>query len=123
MVKKLVKEKLIDYVALDYKANKAKFNGITNCKLWEKFQETLDYLVSIKDSFAFEVLTTWHSDLLSQDDIQEIIDDLNSKGYENNFYLQKCNTVDNSLAFAVLPQSKPISAVNLLGKRIKVEIR
>lgn len=123
MVKKMIDEDLVDYIALDYKATKSKFTKITNCKLWLKFQETLDILTLGNYNIPFEVRTTWHTDLLSEADIQEILDDLNSKGYKSNFYLQGCNQVNNSLAFAVLPQSKPINTNNLISKKIRVEIR
>lgn len=123
VVKKLVEQGLIDYVALDYKANESNFSKVTNCKLWQKFQETLDYLMSVKNDFAFEVRTTWHTELLSKADIQEILDDLNSKGYDAPFYLQKCNMVDNSLAFAILPESEAIDISAITSGNIKVEIR
>lgn len=123
VVKKMIEQNLIDYVALDYKANKANFTKVTNCKQWNKFQETLDYLMSLKKEFAFEVRTTWHSELLSKKDIQEILDDLNSKGYDSSFYLQKCNLVDNSLAFAILPESEAIDISAITSGNVKVEIR
>tara|TARA_Y100001960_G_scaffold311332_1_gene371794 strand:- start:1246 stop:1932 length:687 start_codon:yes stop_codon:yes gene_type:complete len=121
MVKQMVADGLLDYIALDYKAPMSKFSQITKCKKWDKFQETLDFLV--KNDLPFEVRTTWHSALLSEDDIDEILKDLNSKGYKRTFYLQKCNQVDNSLAFAVLPQSKDINADKFFARRIPVEIR
>jgi len=123
MIKKLIDEDLIDYVALDYKATKEKFKDITNSNLWDKFQESLSILIDNQDVIPFEVRTTWHSELLTEDDIDDILADLNSKGYNDTFYLQKCNPVDSSIAFAILPQSKDINASRFSGGKIHVEVR
>lgn len=121
MVKQLVNEGLVDYIALDYKAPEYKFCEITACKLWSKFQETLNFLTNSLQNF--EVRTTWHSNLLNESDIDKILADLNSKGYAKKFYLQNCNEVKHELAFATLPQSSIINAENLHNKSISVEIR
>ena len=123
MVKHLIDEGLVDYIALDYKATKEKFQEVTKCKLWDKFQETLSLLIANNHKVPFEVRTTWHTSLLTKSDVEVIIEDLNSKGYENTFYLQKCNPVDNSLAFAILPQSDDIKHVKLKGLQVPVEFR
>ena len=86
IIKRLIKNNLLDFIALDYKANKSNYFSITKNSDFEKFNETLTYLIEI--DFAFEVRTTYHSSLMSENNINEIIKDLVSKGYKNRFYLQ-----------------------------------
>ena len=62
MVKHLVEEMLIDYIALDYKAPKEKFKEITKNKNFEYFEETLEYLKHA--DISFKVRTYLISDLL-----------------------------------------------------------
>ncbi|HAG52382.1 MAG TPA: anaerobic ribonucleoside-triphosphate reductase activating protein [Alphaproteobacteria bacterium] len=123
MIKNLIDEGLVDYLAIDYKAPKDKFKDVTNSGLWEKFQASLDLLIENQEKVPFEVRTTWHTALLSEEDVAKILEDLNSKGYHQTFYLQKCNLVDSSIAFAVLPQSEEINLKQFMGGKIPVEVR
>jgi len=123
MVKKMIDDGLVDYIALDYKATKEKFEFITDCKLWDKFQATLKILVDNQNNVPFEVRTTWHSELLSKNDIDEILSDLNSKNYKAKFYLQNCNKVENEDPFVDLPASSIIDKSILKNQKIHVEIR
>ena len=86
LIKTLVNEKLLDYIALDYKAPSYKYEIITKNRQVNMFFETLDFLIS--SEFAFEVRTTVHSDLLMVDDVNYMIDDLESRGYKGTYFLQ-----------------------------------
>ncbi len=86
MVRMLVENGLIDYIALDYKAPKEKFLSITRDKHFDAFSQTLNYL--IEKEFAFEVRTTVHSDILRAEEINRIIQDLDRRGYKGVYYLQ-----------------------------------
>ncbi|NLM99747.1 MAG: anaerobic ribonucleoside-triphosphate reductase activating protein [Campylobacteraceae bacterium] len=86
-VKSLVKKGLVDFISLDFKAPKEKFNIITKTNGYEKLQETLAFL--IENEFKFEVRTTVHPDLLNEDDINQIISTLHSFGYKGRYALQK----------------------------------
>ena len=86
-IKELIDNKLLDYIALDYKAPKYKFEAITASNKYDDFEHTLSYL--IKKDFNFEVRTTLHTDLLDYEDINFIINDLSNKGYDNSFYIQR----------------------------------
>jgi pyruvate formate lyase activating enzyme len=77
---------LIDYIALDYKAPRYKFQEITKSNRFEQFCKTLDYL--LQSSIDFEVRTTVHADLLDEKDINIIIEDLHVRGYKKTYYLQ-----------------------------------
>ena len=86
-VKELLKLNLLDYVALDYKAPKNKFTQITHSNKYNEFSSTLNLL--IESDIEFEARTTLHNDLLNVNDINTIISDLTSRGYNNKYYLQK----------------------------------
>ena len=93
-VKELLHLKLLDYVALDYKAPENKFMQITHSNKYDEFSKTLNLL--IQSNIEFEVRTTLHSDLLNVDDINNIISDLYERGYKSKYYIQKfLDTGDN----------------------------
>jgi len=94
IVKELVEQEVLDFVALDYKAPKDKFFKITSSNKYDEFSQTLNFL--LKSSIDFEIRTTLHKDLLNTDDINNIINDLVQRGYKKNYYIQKFqHTGDN----------------------------
>ncbi len=95
-VKELLALKLLDFVALDYKAPKEKFTQITHSNRYNEFSKTLDLL--IESSIDFEARTTLHNDLLSTDDINNIIEDLANRGYNKNYYIQKFQDTGDNIA-------------------------
>ncbi|MCJ7766249.1 MAG: anaerobic ribonucleoside-triphosphate reductase activating protein [Thiovulaceae bacterium] len=86
MIKELIEENLLDYIALDYKAPEAKFYEITQNRSFSKFENTLELL--LKEKVVFEVRTTLHSDLLDENDINDIVHDLERRGYSGTYYIQ-----------------------------------
>ena len=86
VMQKLLAENLIDYVALDFKAPKSKFKTITKSNLYEPFEKTLDLLHIAK--IPFEVRTTYHSDLLTEEDLVAMVHFLETKSYIGNYYIQ-----------------------------------
>ena len=85
-IKELIDENLLDYVALDYKAPSSKFYTITKNQNFSDFEASLELL--LKEDVVFEVRTTLHSDLLNEDDINEIVSDLEERGYDGTYYIQ-----------------------------------
>ncbi len=85
-MQQLLNNNLIDYIALDFKAPKSKFQAITKSDLYEPFEKTLDLILKAK--IPFEVRTTYHSDLLTEEDLMEMIGFLESKKYTGNYYIQ-----------------------------------
>lgn len=77
---------LIDYAALDFKSPPALFRMVTSSKLYSKFEKSLDVLIS--SGLPFEVRTTWHSELLSTEDIYSMVSFVRSKGYQGTYYIQ-----------------------------------
>ena len=95
VVKELVENGLVDYIALDYKAPKEKYFEITKDKHFDSFSKTLNYL--IQKQFPFEVRTTVHSDLLRVEEINRIIKDLLKRGYRGMYYLQPFVFTENTI--------------------------
>lgn len=119
VIKELIEFSLIDYIALDYKAPTDKYIQITRTTSNEKFYKTLDYLID--SNFPFEVRTTFHSELLDENDINTIIEDLKERKYKGTYYLQNFLHVENTLG-KIETQSMPLNIKNLLAE-IPIEIR
>ncbi len=97
MVKKLLKENLIDYVALDLKTSKEKYQKLTNSlieNIAEKVNQTLSLLKESK--IAWEVRTTCVVGVVDKEDILKIAKWAQGapKYYLQNFRPQK--TLDPS---------------------------
>ncbi|SMG16257.1 anaerobic ribonucleoside-triphosphate reductase activating protein [Sphingobacterium psychroaquaticum] len=85
-LKKLLDLELVDYIALDFKATRDKYQEITHANTWSAFVESLN-LIRHAD-VAFEVRTTWHQDLLSPNDLVTMVHFLETNGYRGNYYIQ-----------------------------------
>lgn len=92
IMEKLLTDCLVDYVALDYKAPREKFSTITDCRDWDKFARTITLLTAQKTAL-YEIRTTVHTHLLDEGDIVAILADLETRGFQGNYYVQ--NTVQN----------------------------
>ncbi|MFK5881472.1 MAG: anaerobic ribonucleoside-triphosphate reductase activating protein [Sulfurospirillum sp.] len=119
LLKHLVQNRLVDYIALDYKAPKEKFENITQNRNFDDFQETLDFL--IHTDFPFETRTTVHSGLLNENDINRIIDDLHTRNYTKTYYLQNYLHVDDNIGL-IDEQHRQIDILKLNNK-IKIDFR
>lgn len=82
----LVEEKLVDYIALDFKAMAGNFWKTTRSDLFLAFEKSLEILLA--SSVRFEVRTTVHSSLLSHQDLDQMENWLREKGYSGTYYLQ-----------------------------------
>lgn len=87
ILRELIQQRLVDYVALDYKALPKKFEGITKSKLFKPFEDSFKMLLN--STIDFEIRTTYHSDLISVDEIQEMIAYLTDNHYTGNYYIQQ----------------------------------
>jgi pyruvate formate lyase activating enzyme len=86
VLQNLLDNKQIDYIALDFKAPESKFNTITQSNLFAPFEKSLNLI--LKSKVAFEVRTTFHSDLLTELDLKQMIQYLENKQYKGNYYVQ-----------------------------------
>lgn len=116
MIQVLVENRLVDYIALDYKAPKEKYFEITKDKHFDSFSKTLNFL--IQKQFPFEVRTTVHSDLLRVEEINRIIKDLLKKGYSGTYYLQPFVFTENTIG--KIKEEKSAFDISQLSDGLKV---
>ncbi len=76
LLKNLVEEKLVDYIAMDYKAHYDLFEKITGCgrDIFKEVEKTKDYL--IKSKLKYEFRTTVLPRFFGDDDIEKLAKDL-----------------------------------------------
>lgn len=123
IVKQLLAENLVDYIALDYKAPPAKTKRVTGIEKFNAFAETLDLLCGQNDA-PFEVRTTVHTALLDEDDMQQIIADLDARGYEGTLYIQNFIQNDNPVLGDLPAQKRLLDYARLRGtKRVRLDTR
>lgn len=108
IVRALLDEGLLDYVAMDYKAPPEKLEAIAGTAKWgEAFRESLALLIAAAKTGRplFEVRTTIHPDLLSEEDVAGMIRDLEAVGYAGTYYLQLVqSTGEKTIGHVAEPQ-------------------
>ena len=119
LLKELITCKLVDYIALDYKAPFLHYPALTHYRHTQRIEESLTLLIS--HDFPFEVRTTWHSDLLHVKDINEVINDLHVKGYKGTYYLQHYLHVALTLGETKMEQTK--IDLSQLSPLVPIELR
>lgn len=119
VLEKLLKEKLIDYVAMDFKGTKEKFQSISKLDSYERFMNCLLQLK--KSGIPFEIRTTFHSYLLNKNDILEMQEVLENEGYTSPFYVQNFRRYQNTIE--PLPDSIPLNETNLSSNMSKIIFR
>ena len=87
VLKQLLEEKLVDYIALDFKSLPKNFENITKSNLFKPFEDSFKTLLN--SSIDFEIRTTYHSDLISVAEINEMIAYLTTNHYTGNYYIQQ----------------------------------
>ncbi len=91
MIKSLLQNQLVDYIALDFKGTADSYKQITQSDLFQRFEETL--LLLLNSTIKFEIRTTVHSELTDKKDLLWMQQYLETKGYRGKYYLQ--NTINN----------------------------
>jgi pyruvate formate lyase activating enzyme len=110
-IAQLLEKKLVDYIALDFKALEDQYQRVTHSDLFTSFETTLQLL--LQSHVPFEVRTTYHSELVTADDVKSMVFYLEEKGYTGTYYLQAFRNLSETLV--ELPYSHPISFQNLQG--------
>lgn len=118
IIKKAIELKLIDYIALDFKGLN-QYTSITKNKDFHSFEKTLKYLIKI--NFQFEVRTTFHSDLISINELNNMANYLNNIGYKNTYYIQ--NFINQKETIYPLNDSLKIDISKIKLNNFKIEIR
>ncbi len=93
LLKTLLENNLLNYVALDFKATKKKFKQITKSSFYDEFLLSLKLMIN--SSIDYEVRTTLHADLLDEEDINQMQKILKDNGYKKDFYVQNFLEVSN----------------------------
>ncbi|HRN99211.1 MAG TPA: anaerobic ribonucleoside-triphosphate reductase activating protein [Flavobacterium sp.] len=109
VLKRLVDQSLVDYVALDLKAMPKHFKTITNSNLFKEFEQSLELLLHA--GIGFEVRTTVHSSLIDREHLEQMGQYLQDAGYRGNFYVQ--HFVNGSQTLRPLPYSGKIDIARL----------
>lgn len=89
VIKNLIENNLIDYIALDYKYPLYSNDNLLfhdNRHLKDNFKETLDYLISI--NFPFETRTTIHPDITDENKANLILKELEEAKYKGVHHFQ-----------------------------------
>ena len=115
VINKLLQDNLLDYIALDFKANSKNFQDITKSNLYSSFLNSLDLLLNSK--IDYEVRTTLHEDLLNENDINEMQDILIKSGYKNPFYIQNFLEVEN---LSGIKSSQKLFNKSMLDKKLEI---
>lgn len=76
----------VDYVAMDFKAPMGRFEEICGKSFEEEFVECFEILKA--STILHEIRTTFHSSLLSPQEIEEMRDWLRERGYNGEYYIQ-----------------------------------
>jgi pyruvate formate lyase activating enzyme len=120
VIKTLIEQRLLDYVALDFKANRESFSTISQSDLFDQFEKSLQLLLEAE--IAFEVRTTYHSELLAKEELSEMIEYLKYNEYTGTYYIQHFR--NNAETLGNLSHSlKNIDSETITAEHIKVVFR
>jgi pyruvate formate lyase activating enzyme len=120
VVKQLLNNNLIDYVALDFKATKYSYNAVTKSILFDEFEHSLELLLA--STIQFEVRTTYHSELISDAELNQMMHFLELKKYKGNYYIQHFQNNVETLG-NLTPSSKINSSKIENSQNIRVVFR
>ena len=119
LIKKLISNNLLDFISLDFKAPKNKFNSITSINSYDKLIETIKYLLKI--DFSFELRTTVNTSLIDENDINEIINTIHCIGYNNTYYIQ--DFLETSSNIGNIKKSRNLDKNLIDNSKLVVEYR
>lgn len=86
-IHQLLRDNLVDYIALDFKATQQQHMYITQSDTWSSFIKSLTLIQEA--NIPFEVRTTWHSELLSTADLQQMVSFLDQRNYTGSYFIQR----------------------------------
>lgn len=101
---KMMSQKMLDYVALDFKSLPGSFQKITRSSFFDQFEKSLKLLLT--NNIPMEVRTTVHSSQINAEELCEMKNFLVSRGYKGKYYLQ--HFVNQTMTLEDLgPSKKP----------------
>lgn len=119
VLKEAISLNLIDYIALDFKALKENYFLVTNSNLYANFIQTLKFLIDL--DFPFEVRTTIHADIFTENDISKMAEILEKFGYKGIYYLQ--NFLETGENFGLLQNPTNNFDPKKIKSNLKIELR
>ena len=105
IIQNFLDDGFLDYIALDYKAPPHKFKAVTGVHKFNDFSRTL-HLLCNQNKIPFEIRTTVHTELMDETDIEEIMNDLDKRGYSGTYYIQNFCADNNRPTLKSLPPQK-----------------
>lgn len=115
MLRQLLEEKCIDYIALDYKCPSHRSERLLGTTHYDgAFRASLSYLIeeSRAQRVSLEIRTTYHPDYLDEDDLGGMIADLDRCGYQGIYWLQNIVATGEQTLGSVAPAA---GAIDLQG--------
>lgn len=117
----LIENKLIDYVALDFKCPEDKWElFMPTTKHWNNFRETFELLKN--SGIPFETRTTVHTDIIDENDIMAILGALEDWGYKGTYFIQFFFPTEETLG-NVNKEMRHFDTEQIKSETIKVEYR
>jgi pyruvate formate lyase activating enzyme len=104
LIRHLIEQHLIDYIALDFKADSDHYHALTGVHTMTPWLETLDLLTA--SDFHFEVRTTIHADLLTPETINRMAALLAEHGYRGTYYLQLFREAEGTVGDVAVPMQE-----------------
>lgn len=115
IIKKLVNNKWVDYIAMDVKCDKKNSDKFGFGAKYDLSMETLQFL--IQSGIQFETRTTIHPDVMNEEEISNMMKELSDIGLKGRHYLQYYfqtdNTVDKKLNHS--PRKIDASKIDMHG--------
>lgn len=86
----LLEDKLLDYVAMDYKCPPDRAQEIVGtAKHEDNIRRSMKMMIEAAEKgLIFEIRTTYHADLMSENELSWMINELDGIGYKGTYYIQ-----------------------------------
>lgn len=121
VVRYLIENKMVDYIALDYKCPREKWPLFMHSeRQFDNFKETLELLQG--SGIPFEVRTTVHTDIIDESDILSILCYLESINYKGTYFIQFFFPTEETLG-NVNKEMRHFDTEQIKSDKIKIEYR
>lgn len=115
IVARLLESRLVDRIALDYKAPPSRFRQVTATGAYARFSRTLDQLCG-QSIVPFDVRTTFHSGVMEEDDLLAIAGDLAARGYQGPYAIQRAVVSQDRPTLGRLPAGTALNEQRLVAE-------
>ena len=123
IIKKLIDDKLIDYIALDFKSSIKCFYNITKSNDYQEFEKTLNLLILNQNKINVELRTTLFPNQIEYDEVIEICNELKKYNYNKNYYIQNYRPQNGTLYQNRELKEKLINLCKESNYKFNIELR